>query len=140
MKKIAFAVTTALLVLFLAATAFAYPDASNTTSLPYSSSFSFKQGVTTKYCFTPASSSLSVKLTSISMQNSKSAKLKVTPCYYISSSGKWAAVATQSISIKSGSASDTTLSYTVTSGRKHCVKFSKSDYTSLKVSANFKIS
>ncbi|MDD4096959.1 MAG: hypothetical protein PHP22_12050 [Oscillospiraceae bacterium] len=140
MKKYVLAITTALLVLSLAATAFAYPDASNTTSLPYSSSFSIKKSVTTKYCFKPASSSLSVKLTSISMQNSKSATLKVTPCYYISSSGKWAAVKTKSISIKSGSANDTTLSYTVKSGRKHCVKFSKSDYTSLKVSASFKIS
>lgn len=139
MKKFISLFLATMLILSIATTAFAYPAAEDVKDLPYSSSFRIKQSTTTKYCFIPSSGTLSISLSGITMDNSKDATLKVTPCYYISSSGKWGAGTTQKVSVTDGSASDTTLDCSVVSGRKYCVKFAKTDYTSLYISASFSI-
>lgn len=139
MKKIITILFISILLISIASVSLAYPDPANKTSLPYDSTFSFKQSVTTKYCYVPDSGSLDLDISDIKMENSKSATLNAQSCYYISSTGKWGSGGTQKVSITNGSAADTTKSYNVVSGRTYCMRFSKSDYTSLKVSASFSI-
>lgn len=130
----------ALVVLMgLTTTALAYPDGSDSAykkNLPYSSNFAITKSTKTNYWFTPGGSDLTLDLTNIKLSSNKDCTLKCNS-YYYTSGGQWASGSSGSVSLKSGKADDKNFDWSCVSGRKYCGGFSKSDYTSLTVSADF---
>ncbi len=80
---------------------------------------------------------MTVGMSNVKMEISKSATLKVNS-YYYTSGGSWASAGSGSVGV-SGTASSPTLIIGAKSGYKNCVRFSKSDYLDYKVSGNFTI-
>ena len=128
MKKIVLSLALVALMLFgLVAAAegivpYGNPDTTldNPQSLPYSSSFSFKEGSTTN-AFKTSSGSITVKLEDAYLTTNRTAKISIKAYYWNGST--WKSSDSSSVTIN-----NTKADYSVTLSAFH-VRLSKTDYT-----------
>ena len=133
MKKIVLSILIGVLMLSsLAAIAegivpYGNPDTTigNPKSLPYSSSFSFKNGSTTD-AIKRASSSITVTLEDAYLTTNRSAKININAYYWNGST--WKSADSGSVTINN-TKDDYSVTLNISSGSVFYVKLSKSDYT-----------
>lgn len=133
MKKIVLSLALVALMLFgLVAAAegivpYGNPDTTldNPQSLPYSSSFSFKEGSTTN-AFKTSSGSITVKLEDAYLTTNRTAKISIKAYYWNGST--WKSSDSSSVTINNTKA-DYSVTLSVSANKPLYVRLSKTDYT-----------